>query len=96
MARQRARELDNLIERAVTLARGSVVDLDALQSRSMAVIPDEAGVTPTLAEIEYDYLQRVLTQTNGDKRAAARILGVSVRTIQRKTPGPKRWLPDTA
>jgi DNA-binding NtrC family response regulator len=90
------RELENLIERAVTLAGGEVVDLDALQSRSMAVIPDEVGVKPTLAEIEYDYLQRVLTETRGDKRAAARILGVSVRTIQRKTPSSRRWLPEAS
>jgi transcriptional regulator with PAS, ATPase and Fis domain len=31
-------------------------------------------------------LSCVLAETNGDKRAAARILGVSVRTLQRKIP----------
>ena len=90
------RELENLLERAVTLARGNVLDVDALQWRSLAIVPDEAAVKPTLAEIEYDYLQRVLSETHGDKRAAARILGVSVRTIQRKTPTSRRWVPEAS
>jgi DNA-binding NtrC family response regulator len=91
------RELENLIERTVTLTRHTVVDVDDLQSRSAApVVTDESGVRPTLAEIEHDYLQRVLAETRGDKRAAARILGVSVRTIQRKTPSPPRWIPEAS
>ena len=41
---------------------------------------------PTLAELEDQYIRRVLLETGGDKLAAARILGVSVRTLQRKVP----------
>jgi DNA-binding NtrC family response regulator len=40
-------------------------------------------VRPTLGEIERQYIERVLAETKGDKNAAARILGVSVRTLQR-------------
>jgi transcriptional regulator with PAS, ATPase and Fis domain len=48
-------------------------------------IPGEAGdrPRPTLGEIERQYIDRVLAETKGDKNAAARILGVSVRTLQR-------------
>jgi len=34
------------------------------------------------------YIRGVLAETRGDKRAAARILGVSVRTLQRKATQP--------
>jgi DNA-binding NtrC family response regulator len=81
------RQLENVIERAVTLARGPTVELDDVQPH-FAGPPgtSDGGVRPTLAEIEYDYMQRVLEETRGDKRAAASILGVSLRTLQRKTP----------
>ena len=42
------------------------------------------GGPPTLAGLELEHSRRVLAETGGDKRAAARLLGVSIRTIQRK------------
>jgi DNA-binding NtrC family response regulator len=90
------RELENLLERAVTLARGRVLDVVDLQMRPAPLAPGDADVRPTLAELEHSYLERVLAETKGDKRAAARILGVSVRTIQRKTPPPPRWMPEAS
>jgi two-component system response regulator HydG len=79
------RQLENVIQRAVTLAEGPTVELDDVHFAGPPGT-SEGGVRPTLAEIEYDYMQRVLEETKGDKRAAASILGVSVRTLQRKTP----------
>jgi DNA-binding NtrC family response regulator len=77
------RELENVIERAATLARGPKVTHADLGVEFAAAAP--AGTArPTLAELEYQYTLRVLAETKGDKRAAARILGVSVRTLQRK------------
>ena len=77
------RELENIVERAATLAPGPLVTLRDLHVEVTARAP--AGATrPTLAGLELDYIQRVLAETGGDKRAAARLLGVSVRTIQRK------------
>ena len=81
------RQLENVIERAVTLAQGPTLELDDVQPHFDGPPgTSDGGVQPTLAEIEYDYMQRVLEETRGDKRAAASILGVSVRTLQRKTP----------
>ncbi len=45
--------------------------------------PGAAGIRPTLAEVERAYIRRILDETKGDKRAAAQILGLSVRTLQR-------------
>jgi transcriptional regulator with PAS, ATPase and Fis domain len=43
-----------------------------------------SALRPTLAELEEQYIQRVLQETNGDKVSAAKILGVSIRTLQRR------------
>jgi DNA-binding NtrC family response regulator len=77
------RELENVVERAATLARGPTVTRADL---GVEFVTDAAAgaALPTLPELEYGYMRRVLEQTKGDKRAAARILGVSVRTLQRK------------
>jgi DNA-binding NtrC family response regulator len=79
------RELENVVERAATLARGSQITRADL---GIEFAPEAAGVgvRPTLAELEERYIRRVLEETRGDKVAAARILGVSVRTLQRRFP----------
>jgi two-component system response regulator HydG len=77
------RELENVIERAAVLTKGSVVTLADLGTE-FALAPDASSLRPTLAELERQYIHRVLEETGGDKLAAARILGVSVRTLQRR------------
>jgi DNA-binding NtrC family response regulator len=78
------RELENVVERAATLAPGPRVTLRDLHVDLSAPVPASGSGRPTLASLELEYIQRVLAETGGDKRAAARLLGVSVRTIQRK------------
>jgi DNA-binding NtrC family response regulator len=78
------RELENVVERAATLARGSLITLADLGTEFSGVAGLELGLRPTLAELEDRYIRRVLEETKGDKAAAARILGISVRTLQRR------------
>jgi len=78
------RELENVVERAVTLARGSRIGLGDLKIEFASGMAPSTGPRPTLAELEREYIRRVLQETKGDKRAAARILGVSIRTLQRR------------
>jgi two-component system response regulator HydG len=78
------RELQNVIERAATLASGPRITLADLRIEFSAAGPAGTGLRPTLAELESQYVRRVLEEAKGDKQAAARILGVSVRTLQRK------------
>ena len=78
------RELENVVERAATLARGPLITLADLGIEFTGVTSLELGLRPTLAELEDRYIRRVLEETKGDKTAAARILGVSVRTLQRR------------
>ena len=77
------RELENVVERAATLAPGPHITLKDLHVEFAAAPPASAG-RPTLADLELDYIRRVVAEAGGDKRAAARLLGVSVRTLQRK------------
>jgi two-component system response regulator PilR (NtrC family)/two-component system response regulator HydG len=78
------RELENIVERAVTLARGPRITLADLNTDFAAPPPIGSALRPTLAELEEQYIQRVLQDTKGDKAAAAKILGVSIRTLQRR------------
>jgi DNA-binding NtrC family response regulator len=78
------RELENAVERAATLARGGLVTLADLRVEFALPGPAAGGLRPTLAQLEHQYIQRVLEESKGDKAAAARILGVSVRTLQRR------------
>jgi two-component system response regulator HydG len=77
------RELENVVERAVTLTQGARIVRENL---GVEFAPDSVGgsLRPSLGELEQQYMLRVLEEAGGDKRVAARILGVSVRTLQRK------------
>jgi DNA-binding NtrC family response regulator len=82
------RELENVVERAATLSRGPLITLADLRIEFAPTGASETGLRPTLAELERRYIRRVIEETRGDKRAAARILGVSVRTLQRRFKEP--------
>jgi DNA-binding NtrC family response regulator len=77
------RELENIVERAAVLAKGPVIARDDLGTE-FALTEGLPSLRPTLDRLEQQYIQRVLQETGGDKQAAARILGVSVRTLQRR------------
>jgi len=83
------RELENVVERAVVLARGSRIEVADLP-------PDIAGATPLpegvltirigtpLAEVEARLLDETLRVTKGNKTLTARLLGIDPRTVSRK------------
>lgn len=87
------RELENTIERAVVLCRSDVVSVDDLpegvvSSAALQTRTPEDGIfipfgTP-LDEIERRVIRTTLERTGGDKKIAARLLGIAARTIYRK------------
>jgi DNA-binding NtrC family response regulator len=83
------RQLENVVERAATLTKEATITPADLTTDF--AVPGASGdrVRPTLGEIEKQYIDRVLAETKGDKNAAARILGVSVRTLQRMFRSPE-------
>ena len=83
------RELENIIERAVVLARGNSIDAKDLPSAGEGDVEtffesSQSGTLPTLEEIEKRYFKFVLDKTGGRKEKAAQILGVNRRTLYRK------------
>lgn len=82
------RELENLIERGIALARGhelTTVELPAeLAERSIHIVREKGGTLPTLAEREADYVKYVLEHCNGNRTHAAQILGIDRVSLWRK------------
>ena len=83
------RELENAMARAVAMSQRSVLlpgDLPPLVSGE-ALAPGAQSIDhdwPTLGELQRRYIARVLERTAGNKTAAASILGVDRRTLQRQ------------
>jgi DNA-binding NtrC family response regulator len=82
------RELENIIERAVSLCQSQIIELSDLPPR-LTDSPHAGGylMIPTgisLAEIEQAVLEKTLVMTKGDKKAAARLLGISLSSLYNK------------
>jgi DNA-binding NtrC family response regulator len=79
------RELENIVDRAVSLCQTQSIELSDLPPRlanspyveSPLMIP--IGIS--LEEIEQTVLDKTLAKTRGDKKAAARILGISLSSL---------------
>jgi two-component system response regulator HydG len=85
------RELENVIERAVVLARDALIDVGHLSdeiagAQSEGRVPQAiaALVGTPLAEVERRLLDETLRVTKGNKAMTARLLGIDVRTVSRK------------
>jgi two-component system response regulator HydG len=82
------RELENTVERAVVLAKSSILDepdlphtiLEERRELDALVIP----IGTPLEEIERRVIRETLRFTDGDKKRAAQLLGIATRTIYRK------------
>jgi transcriptional regulator with GAF, ATPase, and Fis domain len=78
------RELENVIERAVILANGSILEIDP-NTLTLAHPTAEASQGFTLEEMERDHIMKVLKQTNGvidGPRGAAKILNLHPNTLR--------------
>ena len=86
------RELENLLEGAAALSQGGAIRRDDLQWLPKVPLPSEAGAAASsndegiadLRVLEERHIQRVLLLAGGNKSRAARLLGISRRTLYRK------------
>lgn len=83
------RELENVIERAVTLSEGSMIlqrDLpeEILKIQGKGKERFMALLKNFIKQKEKEYINTVILETNGDKKAAADILGIDLATLYRK------------
>ena len=91
------RELENVIERAVVLATGDLLT-DADISRDAAGKEDSIPfrVGQSLTDLEREAILRTIRAMDGDKDAAARILGIGVATLYRRLKEMSSDEPDDA
>jgi len=85
------RELENIVERAVVLVHGDVVDtpdlppeLTAFDRRHATVDGVVIPYGTSMAQAQRTLVQETLALCNGDKKRAAAMLGIGLRTIYRK------------
>ena len=87
------RELQNIIERAVTLERGELIGVDVLpfdlqdESFTRATedieIPEEGiELEAMVARLEITLIQKALERSEGVRKEAARLLGISFRSMR--------------
>ena len=78
------RELENAVERAVVLARGSLIQTDDLRLPSASTPAADGDWAPgqTMKDIERHAVERTLEACEGNVSETARTLGVSRRWIQ--------------
>ena len=84
------RELENSLERACALTSGNEIQVRDLPTQvygapleMMTISQPTNGILP-MAELEKQSIMNALTQVNGDKMLAARLLGIGKTTLYRK------------
>ena len=82
------RELENVIERAVILARGDQLSLRELPANVVQLEAGEADAPPGIsrcgrrgAAAESEMIRRALRETGGNRTHAAQLLGISHRAL---------------
>jgi DNA-binding NtrC family response regulator len=81
------RELENVMERAVILARGNMITIGLLPFGARRdSLPAQSGAAQLVAldEIERQHITSILKETAFHKSRAAEILGISRKTLDRK------------
>lgn len=81
------RELEHVVERAVALATHAILSVDDLPPEVIQkgnTTSDEARALPgTLRALQREQVLKMLQSTHGNKERAARLLGISRRTLYR-------------
>jgi two-component system response regulator FlrC len=85
------RQLENAVARGVILAEGSYVQPRDLKTDQVVETPERPPLPPpagdkpvTLREMEQHLIFQALDETSGNRTHAAKLLGISVRTLRNK------------
>ncbi len=82
------RELENIVERGVALAVGTVIELahlpEDLRELNIRTFRKKEGKMPSLDEQEEGYIKWVLNEVGGNKTLAAQVLGIDRVSLWRK------------
>jgi DNA-binding NtrC family response regulator len=93
------RELQNVVERAVALCQGNMVELtdlpDEIRQHSPADDVITVPVGASMEEIERLAIVQTLKKTGGDKELTARLLGIGLATLYRRLKEMEAKEPET-
>ena len=85
------RELENVLESASILSRGEMIEIeDIILPRAASGVnnrniePASTGQNISLKDLEKIHIANVLKTVQGDKKQAAKILGISLKTLYTK------------
>lgn len=78
------RELENVIHRLLSMPSSTTLDIPDLPPFMRFSAVGEDSLNRTLAEVEAEYVRRVLDSVGGNKTLAARILDVDRKTLRAK------------
>jgi transcriptional regulator with PAS, ATPase and Fis domain len=80
------RELRNTLEGIIVLTLDEIIEERHLPTHILGAESAQAVIQPgiTLAELEREAIRRTLEHTSGHRTKTAQLLGISVRTLQRK------------
>jgi two-component system, NtrC family, response regulator HydG len=78
------RELSNVVERASLLCAGKLITVAELPAEVAGVALPEGGYHQAMADFERALIRSTLERVDGDRREAARVLGVSLATLYRR------------
>ena len=78
------RELENVIQRAVVMTDGEVIDVPDLPAPMRYSAQRTAGLNRSLSEVEIEHIRNVLASMDGNKTRCAEILGIDRKTLREK------------
>lgn len=80
------RELENIIERAVVLAEGDVIDIEDLTHPGYSELKsvDQGYTLRSLEDVEREHILKTLERLNWNRSKAARVLGIDRKTLLSK------------
>jgi DNA-binding NtrC family response regulator len=81
------RELENLVQNLVIMTDSAAIDVSDLPSLMRFNVARADAPTRSLAQMELEYIQRVLASVGGNKTRAAKILGIDRKTLREKLKG---------
>lgn len=81
------RELEHIIASAILAEKSKVLNLTSVQHsdlKTLTVSTKNEGAFPKLADIQRQHIEKALEVTQGNRTHAAKLLGIGLRTLQRK------------
>jgi len=82
------RELENVVQRLVVMTDSEVIETSDLPSLMRFSALTKIGFNRTLAQVELEYIQNVLSSVDGNRTKAAQILGIDRKTLRDRLKQP--------